>query len=333
MATPKTLDDVVERLDRVVDLTTLANSFAAVSERLLQKALEPAPPAPPVARPDLPGPARPAEVAAAVLGQALAPAPAQPPPLPATPAPGAPQAPAGEAEKPRAKVGPWGKVWRAVKRRSGYSGLRAAVRKGRRLGRATGVKGAGTAGGVAGGLAGGVGLVASAFNQLKGATERLTDQQLDTVRRLSAVSGSMAAIQAELEVRDIRRDIERGEATAGSAKELADAAADRKDAEAKLGSRLDNLLNPLLAFGNKALGALYDGFNDLLDLGGSIEDRVKDLAAKGEGGGPAPVGLAALEEDVRREADRVGAAGRAMMDLARREASAPAGAARPGMLP
>ncbi|MBA4066637.1 MAG: hypothetical protein C0501_23620, partial [Isosphaera sp.] len=158
-------------------------------------------------------------------------------------------------------------------------------------------------------------------------------QQLATVRRLSEVSGSMAAIQAGLEVRDIERDIRLGEATAGSAKELADATADRKDAESRLEAKVDNVLNPMLAEWQKFRGWMAGAAADLLDVTGSIEDKVKELVGKAGAGGPEPVGLAALEADVRREADRVEAAGRRMMDMARAEASAPAGAARPGMLP
>ncbi|MBA4064918.1 MAG: hypothetical protein C0501_14625 [Isosphaera sp.] len=150
---------------------------------------------------------------------------------------------------------------------------------------------------------------------------------------MAEVSGSMAAIQAELDVRDIRRDIERGEATAGSAKELADATADRKDAESRFNAKLDNVVNPMLARLENLKEGLFDLGSSILSATDSINDKVAEIAGRLGAGGPELVGLAALEADVRREADRVEAAGRRMMDMARAEASAPGGAARPGMLP
>ncbi|MBA4067963.1 MAG: hypothetical protein C0501_30525, partial [Isosphaera sp.] len=178
--TPKTMDEAVERLDRLVDLARVSNTIAAATYGLLQRAAAPAPPQP-VARPDLPDPPRPADVSSAVLGQAASRAPAAPAPVPSVPAPG-PAAPGGAPAPPQPgpPAGPKtraGKLWDRVKRtRVGraLSGVADRTKRWAAAGRATGIKGAGAAAGVAGGLAGGVGLLATAFGQLRAATDRLT---------------------------------------------------------------------------------------------------------------------------------------------------------------
>ncbi|MBA4063996.1 MAG: hypothetical protein C0501_09845 [Isosphaera sp.] len=332
MATPQGLDEAVERLDRLVDLSVISNTLAATSGQLLARAVA-APPSPA----PVPVPVPPARPSGAAAGPPPGAPPVPPPGTPPSPAPAGGPAPApaptpDPAEKKK-KVGPWGRVWKGLKKRTGISGLMSSIKRGRRLGKATGVAGGARAGAVAGGVVGGVGLLVTAFSRLKGAADQLADQQIATVHRLAQVSGSMAAIEAEMEVRDVERDIRRGEATAGSAKELADARSDRKDAESEFDAKLDNLLNPWAARWENFREGLFKIGSELLSATDSIDDRVREIVGKMEAGGPDPVGLAALEADVRREADRVEAAGRRMMDMARAEASAPAGAARPGMLP
>lgn len=128
---------------------------------------------------------------------------------------------------------------------------------------------AGAVEGIAGGEAAGVGVAALASNPigwaagaalavagvvvsvvgLGKALQGLGESALESQRKLAEVSRGMAQVFAEKQKRDMMRDREIGDATADSAKELADAVGDLKDTFAPLDTGIRNIINKVEAWG------------------------------------------------------------------------------------
>lgn len=121
------------------------------------------------------------------------------------------------------------------------------------LGRIIGGRKGAHVGAKVGAAVGTVAAIGIAFNEARKAVAGWTDAMLESSRRLAEVSGSMAAVFAEKEVRDLLRDIRVGEATAGSTRILAESEAKRKDAEADISIALTNTGNLILAAINEVI--------------------------------------------------------------------------------
>lgn len=173
-----------------------------------------------------------------------------------------------------------------------------------------------------------------AFIKVRDAVDRFTNAALDRAKELSYVSGSMAAVTAEREIRQMMRDYKKGEATAGTARELMEAESNRKEQEDRLEIIVTNATNKLLTWGNRVITGVLT----------PIADRAEELARRLglAGDPPGPVGLAASMDGILAEHAKLEAAGRTLMDIARdagiaipggRGVVAPAGAAGLGRLP
>lgn len=188
------------------------------------------------------------------------------------------------------------------------------------------------AGGALGAVAGAAALLVVGFIKAKEAITEWTDAAFATAQRLSEVSGSMSAIMAEREIQQMMRDVRRGEATAGSTRELMNSEANRKEQELRIDIALDNLKNTVLSISNDVLADVLEPIAEAVEF---IAEQFGLGEKKVEGVG---LGGAAMTEAMAAGA-RIDAMGRNLMDIARAEAAAnrgavaPAGAAPLGRLP
>lgn len=237
------------------------------------------------------------------------------------------------------------RAWNRSRTRAwGKQGGKVAMGLARTLGlgkRAT--KGMGLAGAIAGKAVGAVTSLVEAFVGARNAVHGWTEGVFASAARLEQFSGAMSQVLAEREVAQIKRDLERGERTAGSASKLQEAEAARKIQENQLAIVADNVVNtlltglnqaitPVLELINRGLEATIEGLSRIPVIG----DDIKKIL-KGEDVGPGSfvqVGQGAA--DAAREMDD---AGRNLMAIARAAAaeagrtSAPPGAAPLGRLP
>lgn len=189
--------------------------------------------------------------------------------------------------------------------------------KGRRIGREAGFL-AGMSGGNAAKLAragGAVGIAAAvvvgtaeAFVKARAAVANWTEAAMESARRLSHVSGSMAAVMAQRDVQDMMRDVKRGEATGGTAQKLMQAEARRKDEEVKIQIAMDNLRNEVLTLANN----LFTTF--LKPIATGVEFIAKTLGLDSEE--PEAVGLGGLADDAIKAGKAIEASGKKLMDIA-----------------
>lgn len=135
---------------------------------------------------------------------------------------------------------------------------------------------AGAAGVALGAVAGAATAVGAAFKTAVGAVESWTDSALANAKRFED-SGPMTAVFAEKEVRDLMRNIERGDKTAGTAHDLMEAEAARKDALMPLMVFFDNTINKILTFLNEiivpvielvtsVIKAIYEAIRELIKI-------------------------------------------------------------------
>jgi hypothetical protein len=162
-------------------------------------------------------------------------------------------------------------------------------------------------------------LVVTAFQMAYEATTKWTEEALDSARKLASVSGSMAAVMAERDIAQMFRDIQRGEATAGTAHDLVTAESRRKEEENRISTVIDNAKNSVLAVMNELIADI------LRPIADALEEITDGLFGKKDISG---VGVAAFEGDIRSAAKEMDRAGRTLMDIAR-EAGARAGGAAP----
>jgi hypothetical protein len=195
-------------------------------------------------------------------------------------------------------------------------------------------------GAVAGKAAGGLAIVATvAITVVQGfikayqAVDTWTENAMASAAKLAEVSGSMAAVMATREYNQAMRDIERGEATAGSTGKLQEAESRRKDEENKLGIVVDNATNQVLTVLNDLVTPILTGMNNLLkglsELPWGVGRVIKGLMSEEEKNQGS---FESLGSFAMRESQRIDAAGDAMMNRAR-NAAAQAAAQPPGRLP
>lgn len=182
----------------------------------------------------------------------------------------------------------------------------------------------GAAGGVVGGVVGGLTLAAVALKAFHMAVDRATEGALAAARQYAEVSGSMAAVLAERDLKELLRDQRMGEAQAGSTRALAEAEQRRKDATEPLSNAFADLKNNVLAFGNDVLA---DVLTPIAEAVKGIHDYFKDEEAKKQ----QPVGLAATMPSIMDHAKQLDDKVKMMHEESRRAAgratgfSAPAG--------
>lgn len=201
----------------------------------------------------------------------------------------------------------------------------------------------GAVGGAVGGVAGAAVSIVEGFVKARNAVDKWTEGAMETVKKLAAVSGSMAVVASQREVADIFRAQEYGEATAGSAGRLQQAEAGRKDEENKLAVVFDNAKNELLTIANNIftplLKAVNTGVEGVIELVANIPLVGGDIARRLRGEGAAGVvgDMRDIGERARREAERREAAAAGMRAGARAAVpgggAAPAGAAPLGRTP
>lgn len=212
-------------------------------------------------------------------------------------------------------------------------GIRSLAGRGARLARGAKAPGAARFLAGAGRAAGPIAAIVAAvvaMNEFRKAVEQATEETFEHAKNLAKVSGSMAAVIVERDVRQMLRDIRTGEALAPSTKELADAEHRRKEAMLPIEIAIQDLKNGLLTFGNGAITAFVEPISKAVDeirksLGGTT--------------GATPAGLAwfATTPGMEKVRDEAKAKANAMMAAAVAAGvagtPAPAGAAAPGGLP
>jgi len=248
---------------------------------------------------------------------------------------------------PQKGLGRWagkklGRAWRGSKTRSfGKTGGKFAIGAARSLGGGKKTRKVfGAIGTAAGKVVGVVTTVVETFVKARNAVDGWTEAAFQSAARLAEVSGSMAAVMAQRQVAQLQRDIERGEATAGSANRLQQAEARRKEEENKLGATIDNATNNILAVLNDLLTPIIAGVNlgveGLKAMPFGVGAAIRALLA----GDPVEDGsLVEIGRAARAEMAAADARGGALMAAARAAAisaiagRAPEGARPPGGLP
>lgn len=219
--------------------------------------------------------------------------------------------------------------WQGVKQKAAnwYKGTRSgrfgrfAKSMTRRAARLVGVgkKTAGRMGavaGFAGKTAGAVADFGAALIRAHGALVDWTESAMETAKRLSQVSGSMAVVTSRREVEQVQRDIKRGDATAASADRLQRAEGGRKDEDNRVAIAIDNVSNDILAFLNAEIATPI--MRVAGDIAGKIDEISKWLTGRRDPEAQPTLGgiSDAAEASLRATRDTWGS----MMDVAERDA-------------
>lgn len=184
---------------------------------------------------------------------------------------------------------PFGQKFAALKRDVGRYGVFGWL--GKQFGGKKGAQRGAAIGAKVGIAAAGVTVVTTAFIAARQAVASWTDAALESARRLSEVSGSMAAVFAVKDMQDMLRDIRQGEGTAGTAGVLARSEAARKDAELEVVMALNNMGNLILAAMNDLIAVPLRVLSAVAE---PINDGVQWLARRfGRGDEAGGVGIAA----------------------------------------
>jgi len=124
-----------------------------------------------------------------------------------------------------------------------------------------------------GAVAGGSALAVAALYAFSKAVSQATDAQISAMRQYAQVSASMAVVLAERDVREMRRNMEKGDALAGSTKMLVDAEQERKETTKPIEILADKIYNGFLTVGNKIVTELAA---PLADLAKVIDKWIED---------------------------------------------------------
>lgn len=250
----------------------------------------------------------------------------------------------GSASSHMGKVGRmWSGAKQSIGRAKSYFKTGAARGKavGGRVGGMVGMRGAGgMAGGAVGGVAGAAVAVGVAMYKAGEAVVKWTDEAMASAAKLAEVSGSMATVMAERDVKQMQRDMARGENTSGSARKLMEAEDARKNAMAPIETAIDNLTNNLLAWGNDIITPIAEKIGDGVELLKTLPGIGKLLGSAVDANTKAEERNALTKEmhDMMKQIDIQNDIQRRMLDSAETAAaarmggfSAPDGAAGPGM--
>jgi hypothetical protein len=113
-----------------------------------------------------------------------------------------------------------------------------------------------------------------AFKKFKNHVEETTEELVQFQSKFAEVSGAMANVYAQREMRELQRDRQMGDRLANSARYLTEGEQARKDKEASftvLGTKIQNYLE---GFGNRFLAGLYDPFSKLADRLDKLIDQL-----------------------------------------------------------
>lgn len=163
----------------------------------------------------------------------------------------------------------FGKAWKSFKATRGYAG--------------TGVVGSTLA-------------VVKVLGEFSKAIKQATDQAIAMNRHYAEMSSAMAGVMAQRDVKELMRDMRKGQAIAPSARMLTEAEQSRKDSHEQidvLGARLENMA---LAGLNKLAEAILTPFND---VAGAINQLIDKLTP---GDDKAQADLTQYVENVERRA-------------------------------
>lgn len=118
------------------------------------------------------------------------------------------------------------------------------------------------------------------------AINRATDAAVQAARKYAEVSGSMAVAVAQRDIRELKRDMEKGNRLSGSAQGMMEAEQFRKDNTKEIEILGDRVWNGILEVSNTVLGtvmapfnAMAEGINTLID---SVDELAKDLGFERE---------------------------------------------------
>lgn len=287
-ATTGTLDDAIDRLQKLVELSELSNDLQRATHSILM-----------------------------AHGQASGTGSAQRLP------PG--MTPALQANPPAGRGGFVGRNWARVKRWG--AGGKA---RGKGLGKAMGLgsKGIGrmgAAGGTVGVALAAITTVVTGFIAARAAVATWTEAAMASARRLSEISGSMAAVMAERDIGQMRRDLQRGEATAGSARGLMQAESARKDQENRMEIVFDNAKNNVLELLNDIFASALKPIADAMEAVDTAARKWLRIPLREV----PPGGLAKTMPDIMDAAHAMDIAGRNLMGIARAAAARDRGAVGP----
>jgi hypothetical protein len=128
---------------------------------------------------------------------------------------------------------------------------------------ATSALGAGGALGAATGVGVAFVAVAAAVWKAIDSVKAMTEEQVNYAKHLSQASGMMAAVVANRDVKEMMRDMEKGNRLSGSMNELFDAEQERKDNTKDIEILGEKIKNGLLTFSNNVISGLAKPFNEL----------------------------------------------------------------------
>lgn len=119
------------------------------------------------------------------------------------------------------------------------------------------------------------------------AVSHATDRLMEAARRYSEVSASMAAITAQRDLREIMRNMEKGERISGSANTLMQAEQSRKDKQVNIEVVMEKISNLTMAGANRALEFLLAPLDRLAQ---SIDELIEKLPGPRRQQEPATLG-------------------------------------------
>lgn len=253
-----------------------------------------------------------------------------------------PKAKSGRATKPKKSRGhpppPWARFFgrmsaptrnasamgQAIGRRVGWAiGSRHGKKNAAATARTAGVVGAtilGTMGAI-GTIAGAAVAGVMGLKLLHDQIVRMTDGAIASARKLAEVSGPMAAILAERDVQEIRRDMRQGSAQAGSVRNLVQSEQNRKTIAEPIVNAINNMNNNLLAMANVAIEKSVSWGAQALPLlmyfpGISLGvSNILGLAKSKNEGTATELDKAMI--DLTQQVSKVNAQGKSLMDIAR----------------
>lgn len=273
-----------------------------------------------------------------LVAQAAGGQPPQPPPArPAAPgAPGQPGSPGTPAPpsrpRPSSFLGGVGQSigkrlgrgvknwWRGSRLGQTVGGIRQAVSR-FRAAKTPAAKGR-AAVALGGKLAGGLGTAATALYEFQKAVHGASEANLQAQRRFAESSAAMAAVLAQLDVRQTFREMEMGNRLAPSARRLAEATDKRRESTKEAEILVTGVKNDVLAFFENGFAKALDAFSPLFRainkyLGHGEEDDGKRVATAQD-----------WTEAAERRANAADAKGNAEVEAARRQSDAYQGIAR-----
>lgn len=216
------------------------------------------------------------------------------------------------------RLGTAGRAAAAAEAAEGAAGAGSAATEAAGAGAAAGGAEAAGAGAVA---AGPVGIAVAAVLAVGVALKKFHDAVLEGAKeqeqvnfRLASVSASMAMVQAQTELRDTLRDMEKGQRISGTAAALSDSLGDYKDNTKELNILVENLTNIVYTIGMKVINNLVEPLNDIAEYANGILEKL-GIGDDDHGG----MTIAEWADQVKKEAEKSEKKGDEWHDRRRRD--------------